>query len=116
MSTHTPGPWEAMNGTDVFTPLRARNAAGVAASHSDGWYVADCAMGETETDDGYTRMSRAERLANARLIAAAPDLLSSNERLLNNFKAAIAGRPVRDADETIAQAQTAIAKATGAQL
>jgi hypothetical protein len=51
--------------------------------------------------------------ADARLIAAAPLLLSSNNRLLNDFRLLLAGKPVRGADETIAAAEHAIAAATG---
>ena len=77
MSGHTPGPWQVCNGTDVFTPLGARNAAGVEAAHNDGWHIADCDMGETETDEGPATLSYSEKRANARLIAAAPALLEA---------------------------------------
>lgn len=55
----------------------------------------------------------AEQDAIAHLIAAAPKLLSSNERLLSNFRLLLASKPVRDAAETIAEAEHAIAAATG---
>lgn len=71
----TPGPWEVTNGTDVFTQLGANNADGLAAMHNDGWYIADCSSIKTYTaDDEIAEISRGEAKANARLIAAAPEL------------------------------------------
>lgn len=72
----TPGPWEVVNGTDVFTPLGARNAAGVEAAANDGWHVADCDMGPASTEDGNADIPYVEKRANAYLIAAcAPDTI-----------------------------------------
>lgn len=66
----TPGPWEVVNRTDVFTPLGARNAAGVKAAANDGWHVADCDKGPTYTEGGKEDLPYGERQANAALIAA----------------------------------------------
>ena len=66
----TPGPWEVINGTDVFTPLGARNAAGVEAAADDGWHVADCDMGPSFTEEGKEEIPYVEKQANAALIAA----------------------------------------------
>lgn len=74
---HTPGPWEVVNGLDVFTGLGARNAAGVEAAENDGWHIADCDMGPSSTREGEADIPHAEKLANARLIAASPDLLTT---------------------------------------
>lgn len=49
---------------------------------------------------------------DAHLMAAAPSLLLSNERLLGNFRLLLSGKPVRDVEETIAEAEQAIAAAT----
>ena len=68
----TPGPWEVTNGTDVFTRLGARNGAGVHAADNDGWYIADCCMGEAGADD---TLRYAEQRANAQLIAEAGTVL-----------------------------------------
>lgn len=43
----TPGPWEVINETGVFTPLGARNASGVEAAADDGWHIADCDFKES---------------------------------------------------------------------
>jgi len=66
----TPGPWEVINGTDVFTHLGARNAAGVEAAADDGWYIADCDMGPSFTREGREKLPYAEKRANAALIAS----------------------------------------------
>jgi len=39
--------------------------------------------------------------------------VSALERLLHNFEALLAQKPVRDAEETIAEAEAALAKARG---
>ena len=117
----TPGPWQAVNGTDIFTPLAARNGAGTAAHETDGWHIADCSMGETQTEDGAENIPHREQLANARLIAAAPELLEALQDALS-FVAAWAsayqnahGLPDFDPrhKESIEQVKYAIAKATG---
>lgn len=83
---HTPGPW-------TF-----RGCEG-------GWAI-------DFNDDQEQVVDFVYEYADARLIAASPDLLSSTERLLHNFKLLLAGKPVRDAAETIAEAESAITKAT----
>lgn len=72
-SKHTPGPWHVVNGVDVFTSLGAKNAEGIEEPINDGWHVADCAMED---------LSYRESNANARLIAAAPDLLEALELIV----------------------------------
>lgn len=51
--------------------------------------------------------------AEARLIAAATELLSAVERLEYSYALLLAGKPVRDAAETLAEARAAIRKAKG---
>lgn len=59
-SKHTPGPWKVFNGTDVYPD----------DDDTEGMrYIADCAP-------VYDDLSFEQRRANARLIAAAPDLLA----------------------------------------
>lgn len=74
MGNWTPGPWEVANGSDVFTHLGGRNASGVAAAKNDGWHIADCDMGPSSTEEGEADIPNVEKLANARLIAAAPTM------------------------------------------
>jgi len=87
----TPGPWEKRD-------LRIQ---------SKGNYVADC-------DAGYM-FSSEERQANARLIAAAPDLLSALERCLP-FVDSIRAMTGGDGDLTALTARAAIAAAKGEAL
>jgi len=68
----TPGPWEQMNGTDVFTKLGAVNGDGVKADDNAGWYIADCGVeGFTPVNGEDMELSIAEQRANARFIAEA---------------------------------------------
>ena len=98
MSKHTPGPWYRINGSDIFTEVGAPNASGIKAPRNDGWMVADCDMGSLGFD---------EVTANARLIAAAPDLLTALEMVLDDPES-LDGRP-----RTYSAARAAIAKARG---
>ena len=66
MSTHTPGPWEAA-GSYVRTK---RTASG------GGFFVADCWRSWDPANVEFA-FDGSEADANARLIAAAPDLLES---------------------------------------
>ena len=110
MSKHTPGPWEVI-GQHVFTKLGAANAHGSKASERDGWNIATinpwaCTNQDEEEED----MPVSETMANACLIAAAPDLLEALEYMLETC-------PGIDnvGDEARKQARAAIAKAKGEQ-
>lgn len=87
MSKHTPGPWE----------LEIITSAYVTAC--DGTHIADVHHGSTAT-------AKAEGSANARLIAAAPELLEALEFVI---------RGVPDTWEGVQKARAAIAKATGGE-
>jgi len=84
VSDHTPGPWE-------LSYLTVKT--------DDGFYVADC--------DKSLLIPPAQMLANARLIAAAPDLLEALEMCVK-----VAGRKTVEFDA----ARAAIAKAKGGAL
>lgn len=84
MSTqYTPGPWYAQNGGDVFTALGATTGDGWKAADNDGWHIADCRPGTLTIDDiGHDcELSSGEVLANARLIAAAPDMYEALKKI-----------------------------------
>jgi hypothetical protein len=96
---HTPGPWTVVKGNNGFC---------------DTWQVeyktqlkhgtiADCGFITAIYADG-TRKEKLEHLANARLIAAAPDMLLALENMVNNKLSASACRLV---------ARAAIQKAKG---
>ncbi|MDH0368005.1 hypothetical protein [Brucella anthropi] len=74
----TPGPWKTSNGTDIFP-----------VADTEGWfYIADCDPSNvplSREDDG---MIYAQAKANARLIAAAPDLYEALFRLSVDCKLA----------------------------
>lgn len=74
---HTPGKWEVKNLTDVFTEKEAVNSEGIKADMYDGWQIADCSGGLTHVKRELKRLSLKEVEANARLTAAAPDLLEA---------------------------------------
>lgn len=101
MSKHTPGPWFVFNGTDIFTGLGAKNAAGDECEPNDGWLIADA---------GITDLNYDEVMANARLIAAAPKLLMALRHLEHNARKSGA-----DMGMALDVAREAIAEATGGE-
>ena len=86
---HTPGPWTVEHSVEVYGP-RSRP-------------IADCGEGEGTT---------AEMRANARLIAAAPDLLKALKQISDRIDRA-SGSPSFTSDEHD-KLVALIAKATGA--
>lgn len=82
---YTPGPWEVINQTEVFTSLGADSGDGIKASPSDGWMIADCGGCVTFTEIGAVELGHELRKSNAKLIAAAPDLLEALENLLATY-------------------------------
>ena len=88
MSKHTPGPWEAISNL-----VRTR----CTSDGNGGFLIAECPP------------NIGDRLENARLIAAAPDMLKA----LQEIVAAADGDGWSQLDATLAKARAAIAKATG---
>lgn len=115
MTEHTPGPWEVV-GQHVFTKLGATNAHGSKASDRDGWNIATITPWScTNQDDEEEYMPVSEVMANAALIAAAPELLEALESIC-----AMQARNYGDATQThldlpylTDKARAAIAKARG---
>ena len=92
---HTPGPW--------LTAIQTCHAGGVATVYNtaDGWV-------EIWTENwAVTGMGPDEQSANAKLIAAAPDLLEALQFVMSAHGEQL--------DLPFEQAQKAIAKATGEQ-
>ena len=96
MSGHTPGPW-----TD-----KAIDESQWGVYDSRGWSVAQAHQIKVLSAD----IKQAERTANARLIAAAPDLLAALERLVRQHGS---DGIEYSGDHPVAVARAAIAKATG---
>lgn len=106
---HTPGPWEVVN-----NPPNEDGSTATSIYGSDQ-YVADVYCGYA----GSRNMPNAEAAANARLIAAAPDLLVALEQLVSDYERGIhvefGGSPwLKEKLEELDYARAAIAKATGA--
>lgn len=89
---HTPGPWEAgeVGNGDKFH---------VYCNDATGQAVAQC-------DQKFTFFTTEERLANVRLIAAAPEMLAALQKIVANA-ALVGGNPSQDYD----LARAALAKA-----
>lgn len=87
MTNHTPGPWAVSFGTDVYLH-------GERFEHNR--HIADCDM---DMDLG-----KDEREANARLVAAAPELLEALKYVR---------RFLRETDHDVEYVDAAIAKAEG---
>ncbi len=107
----TPAPWFWMNGTDVFTELNYTNANEIKSDKTDGWQIADCSVGKTCVDGEYVELSASEQIANAHLIAAAPELLAVLQLIISYHDDG--NRNLHCEDLEIAR--KAIAKALGQQ-
>jgi hypothetical protein len=94
---HTPGPWgyrRIQSGEFIITDLRPPLPG-----------FRDSSVGKMGLNE-----------ADARLTAAAPDLLAALKRLMTDFRKVVEPlrwTPVRDVDVTIREAAAAIAKAEG---
>ena len=100
---HTPGPWIGA-GPSFGDPLpRYTTSIMTELEHEDGGYIEICELPFHHHDD--------ENEANARLIAAAPDLLA----VLSEFKIASDNQDnTFDGSAWLDRVDAAIAKATGA--
>ncbi len=106
MSKHTPGPWSyrkvpRKQEWEIDTK-RCPNLG------HESWTGMSVVFG----CDDYPKMGKIAGEANARLIAAAPDLLEALQAMLSEFNEQMAGI-VNDEFAVIAKARAAIAKATG---
>lgn len=108
MSTHTPGPWVDAKATD--------KTGGSIVMRGDEWIAVAQDFNQWDRD--------AERQANARLIAAAPDLLAALQKLADYAEAEARGgdeavpqhlRCINSGmvAQAVSEARAAIAKAEG---
>lgn len=107
MSKHTPGPWEVHNGTDVYPVDDEKARFYVADCDPDNAPVASSLLEPGEHPN--TDATYEQAMANARLIAAAPDMLEALRRFEAYYPAGI--NPWLD--EAASLARAAIAKAEG---
>lgn len=114
---HTPGPWSYEDPSDATCGMPCTQD-GCPDNHPTGWFVIDGPEWDMENNDAYGPCTRNE--ADARLIAAAPELLEALIEVMseysplptewfNNTSVKATGRTTREA---IAMARAAILKAT----
>ena len=94
MSKHTPGPWDAEQTGDEWR-IRCAPTADPVFPGKVSWTVAFPAAGRPDTDDTVE--------GNARLIAAAPDMLEALKYILGS--GCCAGFGVEEAEAAIAKAE-----------
>jgi hypothetical protein len=80
---HTPGPWQVIEGANVYTAHGADSGDGIKADADDGWLIADCGSGLTYVDGELISLGYELAKANAKLISAAPDLLAALAKCLS---------------------------------
>src|SRR5690606_21912142 len=100
MTEHTPGPWKV--DTSYQWPSKVSSTV---APYDEGW-ICDCSSGRRGS------MEMARSLANARLIAAAPELLEALEELVDLVNSFLKGEYIPDSFTT-QPGENAIAKAKG---
>jgi hypothetical protein len=99
MSKHTPGPWEANSADNIYAAVNGRKE--MIAKCCD----LPCIGGH---DDVAAQRARDMEIANARLIAAAPELLAALENIVAWME-----QHHPEAAKNIPQARAAIAKVRG---
>lgn len=105
MSTkHTPGPWEATGLSDKGTYYKVRGS-----NIGEKWKIADCPFNKEDVAS-----QKAEAEANARLIAAAPELLVALRNIVVlQYKQDYDGTPVNIPLGEYNDALSALEKALG---
>ncbi len=108
MSAHTPGPWRyELDGHETNDMRHA-----ILSEANDLW-VAACYRSGTTAKRERSEEAEKEAEANARLMAAAPDLLAALKVMLRDVEAVSAdGQVGIELEPSIYQASAAIAKAT----
>jgi len=91
MSAHTPGPWRVGEND--------RNDQPTVYGENEAWLVA-------VVPHGCLGSMEATAAANARLIAAAPDLLDAAERLLEHFSDSLPDHLVEEFKDAVSKAVT----------
>lgn len=95
MAAHTPGPWHLINSVCVGGPIEP------------GWEEAGTGIAHC----GMRARTQEEAAANARLIAAAPDMLAAIEAFVGAWDRG----DTHDGHEALGMAKSALTKARGEQ-
>lgn len=119
----TPGPWELLNGGDIFGPSGGDSGDGVCADQDDGWQVAEVGWYAAFVDGQLTELSGEVRKKNIAILLSAPDLYDALDGLMMHFLADDSGQlppdlydsPFYNEDlrELYSKARAALAKARG---
>lgn len=107
----TPGPWHVSNGKDVFADLGAQAADGRRTEENDAWQIADCGQGISFIGGIESELSGTEQRANARLIAAAPELYDALRAFVTAIEADSEPLPGTRWHRELMAARAALAKA-----
>lgn len=109
-ASHTPGPWRFLEEGDTESKYNRGKPLTVS-----GGPEADDLVNVYSRDDATTTISRSEAIANAHLIAAAPDLLAELQRITDHLETWAndhSGERTAETDAAIFSARTAITLAT----
>ena len=106
MTQHTPGPWRAIWTNSFYTS----SPDGLHINGSEQ-YIEEIANGTRVASPQIYSRTDAEITANARLIAAAPELLKALKSLLRRFEGAMSSNNSPEL-KTLQDAHAVIAKAT----
>ena len=115
-----PGPWEIVNGGDIFGPLGGDSGDGAVCDERDGWQVAEVGRYSSFVDGELVEQGADVRKANLALLLAAKELLEALRIArdyvaadLEHRKQAFAGYPQKweTEERDLAAIDAAIAKA-----
>lgn len=105
----TPGPWFVVEGVNIFTDLGAKNSIGDNCDLRDGWQIASATFSTTNVNSNDIQLTFNEVNANAKLIAAAPELVAVLQLILSHHD----DRNCELHSEDVRMAREAISKALG---
>lgn len=84
--SHTQGPWEIVNGYDIYSLKGADSGDGVPADSTDGWHIASIGDCPTFVDGVETQLGADVKLANANVLRMSPQVLLALEDALGIFR------------------------------
>ena len=91
--SHTEGPWEIVNGCDIYSLKGADSGDGVPADSTDGWHIASIGDCPTFVDGVETELGENVKRANANVLLMAPQLLLALEGMISIFPAGVGDGP-----------------------